>query len=337
MTKIESYTGDITDEIKSVAAAYEFKPYYFVTAAGDEGLNKILNGRIAKFLSIATSHPDKAAMFLARDDSGRLVGFAGAQVLDFDTAVLDIPSGKIPFAIVGPCDIENYDTSRKAADALVCSILDWFNEKGIVFTNIRTAAMELPLIHALEKLGFYLIDNGMTAIYHKDSVTRYEKGSYDIRLFADKDLQTVLDIMKGAYTHDRFHQDPHIPYEKAEELYQLWIRRIATDPHDQEWLLIAERKGQIKGFLQYENNREFADATGMGLFSYGPAAVVRDRTALGAYYTLLSFAVDDTVMRGSDYGMTRIPFGIQAILKMTLRFGPSFMTNDLTFHHWKNK
>ena len=335
MTRIEIHTGEITDEIVSVAKNYEFKPFHFVTAAGEDGLNKIFTSRISKFLAFSISHPDKAVMFLARDDSGALTGFAGAQILDFDTAVLDIPSGKIPFCMTGPCDREHYSTSRLTADALVGSILDWLSEKGIAFTNIRTAALELPLIHALESRGFYLIDNGMTAIYHKDSVTRYEKGSYDIRLFADKDLQTVLDIMKGSYTHDRFHQDPHIPYEKAEELYQLWIRRIATDPHDQEWLLIAERKGQVKGFLQYENNREFSEATGMGLFSYGPAAVVRDRTALGAYYTLLSFAVDDTVMRGSDYGMTRIPFGIQAILKMTLRFGPSFMTNDLTFHHWR--
>ncbi|MCX6646426.1 MAG: hypothetical protein NTY09_08730 [bacterium] len=335
MTKIEIHTGDITDEIASIARGYEFKPYYFVTAASDEGLNKLLLNRISKFLMVATSHPDKAAMFVARDESRAVTGFAGVQILDFDTAVLGVPSGKIPFCVVGSSAREHYETSRATADALVGSILDWFREKGIVFTNIRTAALELPLIHALEKYGFYLIDNGMTAIYHKDSVTRYEKGSYDIRLFAGKDLPTVLDIMKGAYTNDRFHQEPHIPYEKAEELYQLWIRRIATDPHDQEWLLIAERKGQIKGFLQYENNKEFTEATGMGLFSYGPAAVVRDRTALGAYYTLLSFAVDDTVMRGSDYGMTRIPFGIQAILKMTLRFGPSFMTNDLTFHHWR--
>ncbi len=335
MTKIEIHTGEITDEIKAVAAEYEFKPFHFVTAAKVDGLNKILWNRISKFLSHPDSNSNQSAMFLARNDNGELKGFAGAQALDFDTAVLGIPSGKIPFCVVGPCSVENYRESRETADALIGSILDWFAEMEIVFTNIRTAALELPLIHALEARGFYLIDNGMTAVYHKDSVTRYEKGSYDIRLYAGDDLDDVLKIMSGAYTHDRFHQDPNIPHEKAEELYQLWIRRIATDPHDQEWLLIAERRGQIKGFLQYENNREFSDATGMGLFSYGPAAVVRDRTALGAYYTLLSFAVDDTVMRGSDYGMTRIPFGIQAILKMTLRFGPSFMTNDLTFHHWK--
>jgi hypothetical protein len=100
-------------------------------------------------------------------------------------------------------------------------------------------------------------------------------------------------------------------------------------------VLIAERNGVIKGFFQYQYEPEFSDATGIKLFSYGPAAVVRDRTALGAYYSLLSFAISDSIVRGGTYAMTRIPFGIQPILKLTLRLGPSFMTNDLTFHHWR--
>ncbi|MFH1676848.1 MAG: hypothetical protein ABIC40_07470, partial [bacterium] len=111
-------------------------------------------------------------------------------------------------------------------------------------------------------------------------------------------------------------------------------QNCSMSPKYQEWVLVADRNGVNKGFFQYELNKEFTDATGTGLFSYGPAAVMRDRTALGAYYSLLSFAINDSIMRGGTYAMTRIPFGIQPILKLTLRLGPSFMTNDLTFHHW---
>jgi len=334
MVKIEIYSGDLTDEIGNLADAYEYKPYFFVTAASSEGLNKIFRARIGKFLAYSQSEPDRAALFAARDESGALLGFAGVQVLDFDTAVLKIASGKIAFLVAGSCDMANYKKARPVADGLVAAGLDWLKARGVVFTNIRTAPWELALIHACESAGFYFVDNGITGLYHKDNFTKYEKGGYDIRLFADKDLDKVLEIMRGAYTQDRFHMDPNIPHEAAEDLYQLWIRSCCKQPKEQEWVLIAERKKDIKGFFQYENNREFSDATGIGLFSYGPAAVVRDRTSLGAYYSLLSFAVDDTVMRGSDYAMTRIPFGIQPIMKLTLRLGPSFMTNDLTFHHW---
>ncbi len=333
--KIEKFTGELTDDIGRVADAYEFKPYFYVSAAPPDGLNKIFRAQIGRFAGFCLKQPDKAAIFVARDDSGAVKGFSGAQVLDFDTAVLKIPSGKIPFCVAGPSDRSDYPTSRPVADALVKASIDWLSERGVVFTNIRTAALELPVIHAVENAGFYLIDNGITAFYHKDNSPKYEKGAYDIRLFADKDLPAVLEIMKGAYTQDRFHLDPNIPYDAAEELYQLWIHSCCASPRDQEWVLIAERKGVIKGFFQYQYEREFSEATGIGLFSYGPAAVVRDRTALGAYYTLLSFAVSDSIVRGGTYAMTRIPFGIQPILKLTLRLGPSFMTNDLTFHRWE--
>jgi len=348
MVGIEAYVGEITDEIAALADSYEFKPYFYVNAAPDDGLNRIFRDRIAKFLARCAQAPDRCAFFVARDDDGKIAGFCGVEVLDFDSAVLRIPSGRIPFCVVTPScnpgsqrfgpDIpchESYVPARPVADALVAAALDWLKEKGVVFTNIRTAALELPLIHALEQAGFHLIDNGITAFYHKDNAPKYEKSGYDIRLFADKDLPTVLEIMRGAYVQDRFHLDSRIPYERAEELYQLWIEHSATSPKDQEWVLIAERNGAVKGFFQYQYEREFSEATGIGLFSYGPAAVVRDRTALGAYYSLLSFAVNDSIMRGGTYAMTRIPFGIQPILKLTLRLGPSFMTNDLTFHRWR--
>ena len=333
--KVEQYHGNLTDEIIALASAYDFKPYFYVSAAPQEGLNKIFKGRLERFLNLARSSPQMASFFIARDKTGTLVGFAGAEILEFDTAVLKVKSARIPFCVTGSNLINSYQTARPVADALVESLLGWLASQDVVFTSIRTAALELPLIHALESHGFYLIDNGITAFYHKDNAPKYEKSGYDIRLFAQKDLPAVLEIMRGAYTQDRFHLDPNIPHEAAEELYQLWIEHSATCPKDQEWVLIAERKGVIKGFFQYQYEKEFSEATGIGLFSYGPAAVVRDRTALGAYYSLLSFAVHDSIMRGGTYAMTRIPFGIQPILKLTLRLGPSFMTNDLTFHHWR--
>ncbi len=332
MTKIETHTGQLTDELAALADSYEFKPYFFVSAASEDGLNTIFRNRLARFLARCEDH-GQAVILVAKDDSGTPVGFCGSEVLDFDSAVLKTQSGRIPFCVIGSDD---YSIARPLADRLISAALDWLKDRDVVFTNIRSASLELPLIHAVEQAGFHLVDNGITMLIHKDNSPKYEKSGYDIRLFAEKDLETVLEIMRGAYTHDRYHLDPKIPYDAAEELYQLWIHHCCTAPKDQEWVLIAERKGVVKGFFQYQHEPEFSEATGIGLFSYGPAAVVRDRTALGAYYSLLSFAINDSILRGGTYAMIRIPFGIQPILKLTLRTGPSFMTNDLTFHHWKS-
>ena len=330
MVKIETHSGPLTDDIKSLAQSYEYKPYFFASAATPDALNRMFISRLEKFLIRCEASPD-VIMFLATDESGALVGFAGPECLDFDSAALNTPSGRLAFVVTKPG--EYFDT-RPIADALVKASMEWLKGRGIVFTNIRTAALELPTIHAVESAGFYLVDNGFTAIYHKDNVPDYIKGSFDIRLFAEKDLPVVMEILAGAYHTDRFHLDPKIPKEAAEALYKVWVHHSCMSPKDQEWVLIAERKGVVKGFFQYEYNHEFSEATGIGLFTYGPAAVVRDKTALGAYYSLLSFAINDSVMRGGTYAMTRIPFAIQPILKLTLRLGPSFMSNDLTFHHW---
>lgn len=331
MTKIEIHKGDLSDEILALADAYAYKPYFYVTAAPEEGLNGLFRTRLRKFTA-KCDETGNGAFVIAHDESGGIAGFAGCEKLDFDTGVLKVASGRINYCVVRA---ENYSDARPVADALVAGCMEWLDKNGIVFTNIRTSALELPLIHALEDFGYNLVDNGFTAIYHRDNVQEYEKAGYDIRLFSGKDLPVVFEILAGAYKFDRFHMDPKISDEAAEELYRVWVHHICMNPKEQEWVLIAERKGVIKGFFQYEYNRELSEAAGFGVFSYGPAAVVRDRTALGAYYSLLSFAISDSIMRGGTYAMTRIPFGIQPILKLTLRLGPSFMSNDLTFHHWK--
>ncbi|HDS29592.1 MAG TPA: hypothetical protein ENN67_00975, partial [Firmicutes bacterium] len=224
MTSIELYSGQLTDEIGRLADSYEFKPYFFVSAAPPDGLNTILRNRISRFLTKAADNKS-AAFFLANNDKGELEGFCAVEILDFDSAVLKIQSGRIPYCVTGSKD---YNAARPVADALIDAAMSWLRERDVVFTNIRTAALELPVIHAVEKAGFYLVDNGITALYHKDNAPKYEKSGYDIRLFAEKDLQTVLEIMRGAYTHDRFHLDPKIPHDAAEELYQLWIHHCCT-------------------------------------------------------------------------------------------------------------
>jgi hypothetical protein len=335
MVRIETYAGEMKNEIAQLADSYEFKPYFYVSAAASEALETIFRNRVAKFLASAREQPDKIVFFLGRDEKSRIKGFAGAEVLEFDSKILGIRSGRVPFCVVGSSARESYPMSRQFADALMGAALGWLRNERVVFTTLRTAAPELPVIHAAEAHGFRLIDNGITALYHKDSFTNYQQEGYDIRLFEYRDLDTILDITRDAFIQDRFHLDPRIPYETAEELKQLWVRRCCTQPRDQEWVLIAERKGLVKGYFQYEYNREFSEATGIGLYDYGPAAVARDRSALGAYYALLSYAVADSIRRGGTYAMTRVPFGIQPILKLTLRLGPAFMTNDLTFHHWR--
>jgi L-amino acid N-acyltransferase YncA len=200
--------------------------------------------------------------------------------------------------------------------------------------SIRTSAHDFGLIHPLENAGFRLMDNGMVAIYHKSVYFEYLKKGLTLRDYQDGDLPAILQIIADAYEDDRFHNDPRISHEKAEALYAAWITKSCTDPGKDEHVMVAEFDGKVAGFFEYQPVHNLSEVTGIHVHSCGLAAVRRDRLGLGIYHSMLSNAIKTFVELGSPYGMTRIPFSIQPILKLTLRLGPSFLVNDLTFHLW---
>jgi hypothetical protein len=71
MVRIETYAGEMKNEIAQLADSYEFKPYFYVSAAASEALETIFRNRVAKFLASAREQPDKIVFFLGRDEKSR--------------------------------------------------------------------------------------------------------------------------------------------------------------------------------------------------------------------------------------------------------------------------
>lgn len=316
--------NDMPDAVQLISD-YRFKPFYFVHAVKNEKLSQLATRRLMHFL---TGH-ESGGLGL-RDSDGKIAAIACFEELHWDSKLLEVECGRIPFMILSGTVGEQ----AKQARVLLAEILANARKKGVEMINIRTSAYDFGLIHPLEDAGFRVMDNGMTALYHKSVYYYYLKKNLILRNYEDGDLPGVLEVLAGAYTEDRFHNDPRVPQEKADALYAAWVTNSCTNPGPDEVVMVAELDGKPVGFFQYQFVRDFSETTGINIHSCGMAAALRDRRGLGIYHSMLSKAIKTFVENGTIYGVTRIPFSIQPILKLTLRLGPSFIANDLTFHLW---
>lgn len=323
--KLVDFTLDDLPGAAKLISENRFKPFYFVHSVKNEKLNILATQRLSRFLS-----SDKNAGLALRDDKGDFAALAGFHELDWDTAILGVGCGRIPFMMLSGTVEEQAIQAKEMLPKIIADA----KEKGIEMIMTRTAAFDFGLIHPLEDAGFRVMDNGMTALYHKSVEYDYLKKDLILRPYLEDDLLPILEILAGAYVDDRFHNDPRIPQEKAEALYAAWVTNSCKNPGPGEEIMVADLKGEIAGFFQYQPVHDFSEITGIKIHSCGIAAVRRDRHGLGIYHSLLSQAIKIFIKLGSVYGMTRIPFSIQPILKLTLRLGPSFIANDLTFHLW---
>ena len=261
--------------------SYKFKPFYFVQAVKNEKLNILATRSIQRFLTAPGNEG-----FGLTDKDGKLVALAAVGPLEWDTEVLGIVCGRIPFFILSG----TYEDRSRQARALLTELLGYARRLDIEMLSVRTSARDFGLIHPLEDAGFRIMDNGMSALYHKSVVFDFLKKGLILRDYQDGDLPAILVIISGAYEDDRFHNDPRIPNEKAEALYAAWITNSCTNPGRDEQVMVAEKDGKISGFFQYKLVHDFSEATGIQIHSCGLAAVRRDRSGLGVYHSMLDIS-----------------------------------------------
>jgi len=323
--KLVDFTLDDLPGAEKLISENRFKPFYFVHSVKNEKLNILATQRLSHFLS-----SNKNTGLALRNGKGDIAALAGFHLLDWDTSILGVGCGRIPFMMLSGSVGEQAMQARE----MLPKIISDAKAKGVEMIMTRTPAFDFGLIHPLEDAGFRVMDNGMTALYHKSVEYDYLKKDLELRPYREGDLPAILEILAGAYVDDRFHSDPRIPQDKAEALYAAWVTNSCKNPGRDEEIMVADLLGEIAGFFQYQPVHDFSEITGIKIHSCGIAAVRRDRHGLGIYHSLLSQAIKVFIELGSVYGMTRIPFSIQPILKLTLRLGPSFIANDLTFHLW---
>ena len=80
-----------------------------------------------------------------------------------------------------------------------------------------------------------------------------------VRPFSEADLDRLVEIARVAHTDSRFFFDNRFPRERAEALYEIWIRNACADDH----VLVGETESGPAGYLSCHLSSERAGSIGL--------------------------------------------------------------------------
>jgi len=177
--------------------------------------------------------------------------------LEWDTIQLGFKTGFISFVFKQDFkDLEIYDLDE-VFDILKQTIIDL----NYNYTIIRLNTNEVQLIQYMENIGFNIIDTVVTfsALIEEvnDSITMDDQ-KVQIRTVKGHDLTQLQSIAKEIFTLDRFHKDPVINKESADNLYKKWIENSCLKIVVSE-VMVAEINGEIVGFITCKFNNSNKD------------------------------------------------------------------------------
>lgn len=140
-----------------------------------------------------------------------------------------------------------------ALDASVDSLglqdaLTQLQSKSGVFCFTKVRVDDVARCTDLEDAGFRIIDTGVLFATQKP-VLGEPVSSITVRSARSEDRIPVREIARSAFRFSRFHLDPRISNQSANELKAAWAENF-FDGKRGDKMLIAERGDQVVGFAQ---------------------------------------------------------------------------------------
>ena len=115
--------------------------------------------------------------------------------------------------------------------------------------SARVDASDLSALHVLEEAGFITVDGLLTIALDLATHKSIERPhDFQIRLATPDDAERVADLARTAFLYDRFHADPFISPERANELHATWLRNSCTGKAADAVMLAEDHTGLL-GFM----------------------------------------------------------------------------------------
>ncbi|MCX6356362.1 MAG: hypothetical protein NT045_00520 [Candidatus Aureabacteria bacterium] len=261
-------------------------------------------------------------------EGDEIAAVTAVRPLPWDSSIFGIRMGQIPFfAHRSPAG--SHEINRRLVEA----VLDACRQNGYSHLNIRVDTDDLALVHVLEAKGFYLVDTIVTYIHlPARGELGHFKPIFTTRLYRPEDRDTVLEVAREAYRgyFGRYHADPHLPKEKCDYLYQQWTEKLLVGASDL-YVMLAERKGKIVGFLGYKTNRDILESTGVRAFGGGLGGCTSE--GLGAYLTLLETSIRYQIPR-HDMADMETQLNNVNIVRIYQKLNCEYARARYTFHAW---
>jgi RimJ/RimL family protein N-acetyltransferase len=220
------------------------------------------------------------------EEGGRLAGMAVYSALPWDAALFRQPMGAIRYVVL--------DASAPASlcDGLVAAVESWARAREVVFLLGRAHTDDIPLIHAMERNGFLLMDTLLDYVYdmRRQPLTSIVAPSvpagFSIGLASERDLDRLTHVARAAFVRHfgRYNADPRITPAQSMQVYEEWVRSSVRGYAD--WIVIAECDGAIAGYSIWRRPSAAESALGVRVGHYSIAGVHPDFGGRGLFGVL---------------------------------------------------
>jgi dTDP-4-amino-4,6-dideoxy-D-galactose acyltransferase len=165
--------------------------------------------------------------------------------LPWDSQQLRMPAARIDYLLAAG----SYNEQRATKEMLLEELLVEAQNLGVWHMSVRVDASDLSTLHVLEEAGFITVDGILTfALNFKEHVAVRPAGDFKIRLATAADAAATAELARTAYVYDRFHADPFIDRELADDLHANWVRN-SCEGKAADAVLIAEDESGMLGFI----------------------------------------------------------------------------------------
>ena len=200
--------------------------------------------------------------------------------LPWDSALFGRRMGRIGYIL------HHGRADRNALTGVVKSVVDYALNQGLEHLSVSVDAADVWSLQALEHCGFRVMDSLLTGLFEKQgSRLRPAKTLCHVRLYRPEDLAGVMAVAEEAFDRytGRFHHDPTLSHAAAQKVYLAWAENLCRQESTSK-VVVAERHGEIVGFLAYQRLAALSQTTGLSHLGRGIGGV--SRKGVGAFVGL---------------------------------------------------
>jgi ribosomal protein S18 acetylase RimI-like enzyme len=167
------------------------------------------------------------------------------------------------------------------------ALLDQFRANSVKLVLSRVPSDNIPLINELEDRGFRIKDTQLTYRYSLGSglvQPRADSDDFRIRKFEPSDTEALVRVARESFSgYGHYAADSKLDAVKCAEIYEDWARNTCRDPKVADYIIIAERKGALIGYLSFKVKSAGEEKYAAG----GMGAVSNEHRSLGAFSAIV--------------------------------------------------
>ena len=322
MYKLEFIEKEDLNIIKPLLMDYKWKPYYYYQEFTSTILSEFLYNHIQNVLE------DEIGYCIGIKKNNKLVGLCILKKLSWDTEHFGFNVANIDNII----SLGDYFESIKNKLKLLSFIELSFGE------NIRTLSCKIDTndtssIHALEKMGFMIMDTLVTYSFDlRKAKNRELPVSCELRFSRKNDIESLKSLAYNSFYLDRFHVDPNYPKEKCDELHSKWIENacngIGTDK-----VIVAEIEDSPVGFTTVKESNEASKILGVRIASMILSAVSPKARGKGVYTSMINEGLN-YLKDKADIVEVGTQLNNYPVQRAWCTLGFKIVKSQISFHKW---